>query len=64
MVGVTSFGTVGCHENDPIVYTEVSHFRDWIKKSMAAEKDLEVKLKNEYLPYLVTIYSKDSKSIF
>ncbi|XP_044739801.1 uncharacterized protein LOC123301132 [Chrysoperla carnea] len=34
VVGITSFGTVGCHENDPIVYTNVGSFVDFINSNI------------------------------
>ncbi|XP_033748035.1 fibrinolytic enzyme, isozyme C-like [Pecten maximus] len=31
LVGVTSFGIIGCPAEYPSVYTRITHFRQWIK---------------------------------
>ncbi|XP_044739155.1 serine protease 40-like isoform X3 [Chrysoperla carnea] len=46
VVGVTSFGTVGCNENDPIVYTNVASYLKFIKDTIEANSD-----KNIVKPY-------------
>lgn len=66
VAGVTSFGKVGCYENEPIVYTKVSAYVDWIlntiQKSSGKRKTGEqVQKKGIEHPYTVAIMDTNGK---
>ncbi|XP_044738346.1 transmembrane protease serine 9 [Chrysoperla carnea] len=56
VVGVTSFGTVGCHENDPIVYTNVASYLKFIKDTIDANTP-------KYLIKPKTISGRNAKTL-
>lgn len=37
VVGVTSFHVDGCFEDQPLIYTEVSEYTDWIEQTIKIE---------------------------